>query len=322
MSKEIVTQKVSLLEAIAKQWGVAEIDPKKLYDTLKATAFKPIKKGDGHVPVTDDQFVALMIVSKQYNLNPFLREIYAFPAKDGSIVPVVGVDGWANIINSHPQMDGIEYKYSDNVIKPDGGKSCPEWIECIITRKDRTKPIVVREYLDECYKKDTYPGPWQSHTKRFLRHKATIQAARIAFGFSGIYDPDEAENIKDVTPPQKSHSSSIDELNAEFLRPKTPVIDIEEEGVNKKNNDEPRPINRIKVDQIKDTLEADWGTFVNAFVNEACQAPDIDWLQQFKKHHEGALNNFAKEAALDPGIREIHQRLINTLNETERSLAG
>jgi hypothetical protein len=28
-----------------------------------------------------------------------------------------------------------------------------------------------------------------------LRHKAMIQAARYAFGFAGIYDPDEAERI-------------------------------------------------------------------------------------------------------------------------------
>jgi hypothetical protein len=28
-----------------------------------------------------------------------------------------------------------------------------------------------------------------------LRHKALIQCARVAFGFSGIYDPDEAERI-------------------------------------------------------------------------------------------------------------------------------
>ena len=31
-----------------------------------------------------------------------------------------------------------------------------------------------------------------------LRHKAMIQAARLAFGFAGIYDEDEAERIKDA----------------------------------------------------------------------------------------------------------------------------
>ena len=37
---------------------------------------------------------------------------------------------------------------------------------------------------------------------RMLRHKALIQCARLAFGFTGIYDQDEAERIiieKDIT---------------------------------------------------------------------------------------------------------------------------
>jgi hypothetical protein len=33
-----------------------------------------------------------------------------------------------------------------------------------------------------------------------LRHKAMIQCARIAFGFGGIYDQDEAERIIEATP--------------------------------------------------------------------------------------------------------------------------
>jgi hypothetical protein len=41
------------------------------------------------------------------------------------------------------------------------------------------------------------------------RHKALIQCARIAFGFVGIYDQDEAERIieKDVTPVKESFKS-------------------------------------------------------------------------------------------------------------------
>lgn len=218
MSKElqINTQRESLLKSIAEQWGCPEIEPRKLYETLKATAFKGKKNGDSYTQVTDEQFMALSIVSKQYKLNPFLKEIYAYPDKQGGIVPVVGVDGWSNIINSHPQMDGLEYRYSEEIVTVGKSKKCPEWIECIITRKDRTKPIIVREYLDECYQEPGFATPWQTHTKRFLRHKATIQCGRMAFGFGGIYDQDEAENIiKDVTP--ALISNSVKDLNEEFL---------------------------------------------------------------------------------------------------------
>ena len=164
-----------------------------LIGTLKATAFK----GE----VSDAQMTALLVVANQYALNPWIKEIYAFPDKNNGIVPVVGVDGWSRIINSHPQFDGIEFHHADEFVTMPGAKPAPEWIECHIHRKDRSRPVVVREYLDEVYRapfKGKYgdvTGPWQTHTKRFLRHKAMIQCARLAFGYGGIYDQDEAERI-------------------------------------------------------------------------------------------------------------------------------
>lgn len=172
-------------------------DGEGLIETLKATAFK----GE----VTDAQMTALLVVANQYGLNPWTKEIYAFPDKNNGIVPVVGVDGWSRIINSHPQFDGIEFHHADKLVTMPGGKPAPEWIECHIYRKDRSRPIVVREYLDEVYRapfKGKYgevTGPWQTHTKRFLRHKSMIQCARLAFGYGGIYDQDEAERIVDAT---------------------------------------------------------------------------------------------------------------------------
>lgn len=168
-----------------------------LIGTLKATAFK----GE----VSDAQMTALLVVANQYGLNPWTKEIYAFPDKNNGIVPVVGVDGWSRIINSHPQFDGIEFHHADEFVTMPGAKPAPEWIECHIHRKDRSRPVVVREYLDEVYRapfKGKYgdvTGPWQTHTKRFLRHKAMIQCARLAFGYGGIYDQDEAERIVEAS---------------------------------------------------------------------------------------------------------------------------
>jgi phage recombination protein Bet len=163
--------RVSLVSKIAQRYSV---EPGKLLDTLKATAFK------GNV--TNEQMMALLIVADQHGLNPFTKEIYAFPDK-GGIVPVVGVDGWARIINEHSQFVGMEFSGD--------GSECT----CTIWRKDRRHPIVVTEYLQEC-RRDT--GPWRSHPMRMLRHKAMIQCSRLAFGFAGIYDPDEAERVRDM----------------------------------------------------------------------------------------------------------------------------
>ena len=151
-----------------------EAKGQELIQILKSTAFKG--------QVSDAQMAALLVIANQYRLNPFTNEIYAFPSQSG-IVPVVGVDGWARIINGNGQFDGMEFEQD--------AESCT----CKIYRKDRSHPVSVTEFMEEC-KRDT--KPWKSHPRRMLRHKAMIQAARLAFGFAGIFDEDEAERIKDA----------------------------------------------------------------------------------------------------------------------------
>lgn len=181
MSNELSTQSKS--SALSLMAGRFSVEPTKLLDTLKSTVFKG---------ATNEELLALVVVSNEYGLNPLTKEIYAFPAKGGGIVPVVSVDGWIRMMNDHPQFDGIEYEW-----EREGGKliSCTS----IIYRKDRTHPTRVTEYLSEC-KRGT--DPWKME-HRMLRHKATIQGARVAFGFSGIVDEDEADSAhgaRDVTP--------------------------------------------------------------------------------------------------------------------------
>lgn len=160
----------ALMKTMAERYMVPE---QEMMQTLKATAFK------GNV--TDAQMTALLIVANQYGLNPWTKEIYAYPDSRNGIVPIVGVDGWARIINEHPQFDGLDFLQDD------------EQCTCIIYRKDRAHPIKVTEYMAECKKAGS--GPWGSHPKRMLRHKALIQCARLAFGYVGIYDEDEADRI-------------------------------------------------------------------------------------------------------------------------------
>jgi phage recombination protein Bet len=168
-----------------------------LMETLKATAFK------SQTQVTDAQMTALLVVANQYGLNPWTKEIYAFPDRNNGIVPVVGVDGWSRIINSHPQFDGMDFEQD--------AESCT----CIIHRKDRSHPVKVTEYMAECRRANV--GPWTSHPRRMLRHKAMIQCARLAFGYGGIYDQDEAERIVEV--------KTVDPATGEILI--APTFDLE-----------------------------------------------------------------------------------------------
>ncbi len=170
------------------------VDGNEITKILKSTAFKVEKE-----IVTDEQMATLLVVAEQFNLNPFLREIYAFPDTHGKgIIPIIPIDGWTRIANEHPAYDGVEFVYSEETT---GTKKTPLWIEAVIYRKDRSKPTRVREYLQECQKSS---NPWTSHPQRMLRHKAFMQCARVAFSFSGIYDEDEAERIataRVVNPP-------------------------------------------------------------------------------------------------------------------------
>lgn len=182
----------ALVVKFASKYSVEEAD---VLQTLKQTCFKGV--------ASDAQMTALLIVADQYGLNPFTKEIYAFPDRNNGIVPVVGVDGWSRIINEHPMFDGVEFNLGSD---EDNGV----WMECVLSRKDRTHPIKVREYMVEC---GGTSGPWKSHPRRMLRHKSLIQCARIAFGFVGIFDEDEAQRIiveKDITPrPQRENPVAI-----------------------------------------------------------------------------------------------------------------
>lgn len=129
------------------------------------------------------EIITFLAIAKQYRLNPITKEIYAF-ANRGGVQPIVSIDGWLKIINSHPQFNGMEF--SDH-LAADGSLQS---VTCRIFRKDRDHPVEVTEYMNECRRSTE---PWKQWPSRMLRHKATIQAARYAFGFSGIVDPDEAE---------------------------------------------------------------------------------------------------------------------------------
>src|SRR3990172_2968534 len=185
-------RKSSILLFMAEKYGM-EAD--KFLDTLKNTVMKPDKEGRW---ATNEEIASFLLVAKEYDLNPWTKEIYAFPDKKRvGIIPIVSIDGWIKLINRHPDYDGMEIEEASDIIQMDGAKLCPAWMRITIHHKRRSHPVILSEYLDEVYQppRGGYPGPWQTHTKRMLRHKTIIQGARVAFGFSGIYDEDEAQRI-------------------------------------------------------------------------------------------------------------------------------
>lgn len=196
------------LAVMAENLNMKGVDDGSLYNTLMKTVFKDAKN--------DEQLATLMIVANQYGLNPFTKEIYAFPSR-GAVIPIVSVDGWSRIINDNPQCDGIQFEQDD------------ESATCMIYRKDRNHPTIVTEYLSEC-KMPT--DPWKKYPKRMLRHKALIQCARIAFGFSGIYDEDEAKRIDGSMTTVGSDDKPVDDGYNEFYDEMQPnMLDAARKGI-------------------------------------------------------------------------------------------
>lgn len=204
------------MAVMAQRLNIAEAD---LDNIIKKTIMPDSKK----VTVTNEQFVSFMAVANEYKLNPLVKEIYAFPAKGGGIQPVVSIDGWIKIITNHPDFDGMEHDYE----MADNGDCIS--VTCSIYRKSQSRPICATEYLAECLMPTDV---WRKYPRRMLRHKATIQAGRYAFGISGIIDSDEADRYaqakvieKDITPSVKQNIITM----AANGRPSKTVAEIFEE---------------------------------------------------------------------------------------------
>jgi phage recombination protein Bet len=176
MSNQIIVAPQQKPSALAVMASRCNVDPAKLHSTLKNTVFKG---------ATDDELLALVVTANTYELNPILKELYAFPKKGGGITPMVGVDGWIKIANRQPNFDGL-------AVDVFGDGKTPTHATGTIYLKDRTHPVKVTEYFEEC-KRNT--DPWNQMPRRMLRNKAIIQAIRLAFGVSGIHDEDEARDI-------------------------------------------------------------------------------------------------------------------------------
>lgn len=184
------------------------VDPQTVENLMVQTLMKAKTDRNGNPQqVSHEELMVFMSIANEYRLNPLTKEIYAFNNR-GAIQPIVSIDGWLRIINGHSQFDGMEF---DDKLDASGGLVA---ITCRIYRKDRSKPTEVTEYLQECAGTSE---PWKKWPVRMLRHKATIQCARYAFGLSGIIDEDEAERYKatnlerDITP-QRQEREALEAL--------------------------------------------------------------------------------------------------------------
>ena len=130
---------------------------------------------DQYLGITPYTQIQLLRLASKYQLDPLSDEINLLETKEGYL-PFITIDGWAKLINQHPQYAGMSLRDSTELI--DG---IPTWIECTIYRNDRILPILIREYFEEV--RTDHPS-WQEMPRRMLRHRVIQQCARLALGIS------------------------------------------------------------------------------------------------------------------------------------------
>lgn len=128
---------------------------------------------DLQVMAPKQTLLALLRIAREHHLDPLKEEVTLALYDDSHWQVYITVEGYAKILNNHPAFDGIAFTQSD-----ESKNGIPLWMECAIYRKDRSHPIVVREYFDEV-KGDQ--AIWQKMPRRMLRHRVMQQCARLAF---------------------------------------------------------------------------------------------------------------------------------------------
>jgi len=209
-------RKKSLVVDMATAQG---LDPVKYLDMVKTLCGCP--------EATDEHFAGLLSVAHEHGLNPVLKQLYLMATKKGVQV-VIPIDGHLRLMHKNPEYVTHSIEYGDD-------ETAGPWCEVTIaTKKQRAAempPASHREYLRECAR-DT--GPWNSHPRRMLKHKAMSQAVRYVLGVY-VADDDEWERARDADKPRRvsadvaSAPSSLAEAGDAFVASMTEtVVDVVE----------------------------------------------------------------------------------------------
>ena len=247
-----VTQSDSNSEINRKIANLFTVETDRVEAFLSKSAFRDhpnISLADKHIFKT---------VCLTYGLNPFLRQIYAFKSRGGSIQPMVGVDGWTKLATSHPNFGSVQFKYHDK-ITTENGRTCFDSVECLIYLKSHEQPVSSRAFYDNC-KRNT--PAWQSNPLDMLEHRARVKAIRCAFAFGGIFAEgeeyiDDDNEVKDVT---KTNVMSVVEGKPKTLTKSTETVD--EDGVVEE------VIEDVQVEEINEELDLDHSDWLEKFDGE------------------------------------------------------
>lgn len=234
-----------LVGRLAVRYGVPA---SALLGSLRDTVFRPPKDQKAF---SDVELAAALVLCDKYDLNPFAKEIY-ITRNRGALLVIVPIDGWSKIANRQESYDGCEFVYADD---ENGG---PYSTTCKIFRKDRGRATEVTEFYDECFapKSENEMDPWRKWPRRMLRHKAFIQAVRLAFSLSEAVDDDEAHRMGAREP---DYHVVEDRPEPALEQPqRQPPTEVKAPAPAEETAEEAAPGESVEAKQIRTSLIAEW----------------------------------------------------------------
>lgn len=223
---EVMAATEDMRAILGKRWG---IPPSRIF----AYGESFISLHDNCPPgfrVSGEIIAQFLQLAAEHELNPARYEIRAFYDYSKGLTTFVMIDGWLTLANRQPTFDGFEFEYErDN-------QSGLVAVTCVIYRKDRTRPTKTRVKMSE-WRLSGKPQ-WQSKPEWMLEQKALKQGIRRTFGFAGIMDDDDVNQMGLDVPeqPKPQPTTTLDQLTPaapppadEYSRPMvTPTMRVAE----------------------------------------------------------------------------------------------
>lgn len=178
MSSELVLASTQLSQRLGVEKGA-------MLATIKAQCFKSARPDE----ITDAQLAAFVSVAQAVGVNPLLPGmLYAYPERNGGIMPIVGPDGVFSMLSSNPEIEGWSTKHETI----DGEPACTATI-----KHKRLGDITKTVFLSE-WKVGNNPN-WATRPRHMLEIRALKQCARQVIHGVPLDEDERSEALKNVT---------------------------------------------------------------------------------------------------------------------------
>ena len=275
-------------------------------DTYSDEDIRTLKRQLKCEACSTDEWRMLELMSTAYNLNPFLRQIWAVPG----IGVFVGHGGFLSIAHRSGRFAGMETESYNADGTPYRGGSHPAYSVCKVWLKDAAEPVTKRVFWEEFGElRKGMQGRktnWDKMPAYMLEKVAEAHALKRAFSISGIYCPEEmGYDEEEVIPP-----ATVDGQPVEITR------------IKRTETHDSTPINTAETspncDNSKSSKSSTKGTHAETHedVCPECGKPSMIFIE--RNQIQAAFDNYSL-GTLPPGIcKECATKLYRKLMDIER----